>query len=27
VFDGAVRGKMNPPAVLEQIGRWDSHDA
>ncbi len=27
VFDGVVRGKMNPPAVLEQIGRWDSHDA
>lgn len=27
VFDGEVRGKMNPPAVLEQIGRWESHDA
>lgn len=27
VFDGEVAGKLNPPAVLERIGRWVRHDS
>ena len=27
VFDGEVRGKMNPPPSSSKIGRWESHDA
>lgn len=27
VFDGQVSGKQNPPAVVEKIGRWISHDS
>ena len=26
VLDGEVQGKMNPPAVLETLGRWQSND-
>jgi len=26
VLDGEVRGKMNPPAVLETLGRWKNND-
>jgi len=26
VFDGEVKGKMSPPAVLENLGRWKSND-
>jgi len=27
VFDGEVRGRMNPPAVLENLERWEEHDS
>jgi len=27
VFDGEVRGRMNPTDVLETLGRWESNDA
>lgn len=27
VFDGQVAGKMNPPAVVEKLGRWAHHDS
>jgi bidirectional [NiFe] hydrogenase diaphorase subunit len=26
VLDGEVKGKMNPPAVLETLGRWKGND-
>lgn len=27
VFDGEVAGKLNPPSVIEKLGRWVRHDA
>jgi len=27
VFDGEVSGKVNPPAVMQKIGRWTGHDS